>query len=145
MTRTYRHLYTFLVVAQKWLSDHPQESKFRYALRKVVKHAEKLWSAYQEQVEELDIEHAATGERDVILKDQHGQIAFTKDGLRARNKARKALFDSDVSIEPYFAKDVPELTDAEREAFTGFVLKDEASAPESENIWPGPEKVVTVP
>jgi hypothetical protein len=122
MTQTHRSLYTFLVVAQKWLADHPVEGKFRYALKRVVKQVEKIWTAYQEAVEELDIEHAATGERDVILKDQHGQIAFTKDGLRARNKARKALFDSDVTIEPYWAKDVPELTDAEREAFTGFVL-----------------------
>jgi len=75
----------------------------------------------------------------VILKDQHGQIAFTKDGLRARNKARKALFDSEVTIEPYYAKDVPELTDAEREAFIGFVLREDASiSQESE-----PKELVT--
>jgi hypothetical protein len=128
MTRKYKEIYTFLVTAQKWLTDHPQESKFRYALRKVLKVAEKQWSVYTEQVEDLDIEHAATGDKDVILKDQHGQIAFTKDGLRARNKARKALFDSEVQIAAYYAKDAPELTDAEREAFTGFVLKDDAPA-----------------
>ena len=141
MSKKYKDVYTFLVVAQKWLTDHPQESKFRYALRKVVKQAEKTWSAYQEAVEELDIEHAATGDKDVILKDQHGQIAFTKDGLRARNKARKALFDSEVTIEPYYAKDVPELTDAERDAFTGFVLKEHIRLSEREPATPDPKEL----
>jgi len=138
--RSNRQLYTFLVIGQKWLTDHPQESKFRYALRRMVKRVEAVWTTYTEAVEELDIEHAATGDKDVILKDQHGQIAFTRDGLRARNKARKALFDSEVQIEPYYAKDVPELTDAEREAFTGFVLKDDA--PDRTTDEPAPKELV---
>jgi hypothetical protein len=141
MTRSHRAIYTFLVIGQKWLTDHPQESKFRYAMRRMVKRVEAVWTVYTESVEELDIEHAATGERDVILKDQHGQIAFTRDGLRARNKARKALFDSEVQVEPYYAKDVPpELTDAEREAFTGFVLKDDAES--VVNGEPAPKELV---
>jgi hypothetical protein len=122
---TYRDLVAFLNAAQPWLVAHPEDRKFRYALRKMVKQAERLWASYTEQSEDLDIEHCAVDKDGVIRKDERGQVAFTKEGLRKRNAARKALFEADAGVVPFLATDVPaELTEAEREAFAGFVLPD---------------------
>lgn len=123
--KTYRDLIAFLSAAQPWLAAHPEDRKFRYALRKVTKQAEKLWATYTEQTEDLDIEHCAVGKDGVILKDERGQFSFTKDGLRKRNAARKALFESAAGVVAFLATDVPaDLSEAEREAFAGFVLPD---------------------
>ncbi len=131
MAKTYRDLVAFLNAAQPWLVAHPEDRKFRYALKKTVKQAERLWATYTEQAEDLDIEHAAVGKDGVLLRDERGALQFTKDGIRARNKARKLLFDAEVAVVPFLATDVPaELTEPEREAFAGFVLPDAAEEPE---------------
>jgi hypothetical protein len=129
--KTYRDLVAFLNAAQPWLLAHPEDRKFRYALKKVTKQGEKLWATYTEQAEDLDIEHCATGKDGVIVKDERGQVAFTKEGLRKRNAARKALFETDAGVVPFLAAEVPpELTESEREAFAGFVLPDEREVEE---------------
>ena len=124
-TYTYRQIVTFLNAANPWLVAHQEQTRFRYALRKVVKQCETLWETWTEAAEDIDIEHAAVGKDDVILRDERGAIAFTKDGLRKRNAARRVLFDSEVKLEPFMAKDVPPLTDVERDAFTGFILPEQ--------------------
>ncbi len=129
--KTARDLVVFLNAAQPWLLAHPEDRKFRYALRKVTKQAERLWGTYTESAEDLDIEHAAVGKDGVLLRDERGALQFTKDGIRARNKARKLLFESEVAVVPFLAADVPaELTEPEREAFAGFVLPDAIEEPE---------------
>ncbi len=122
---TYRRIMLFLNVANPYLQAHQEQTRFRYALRKVQKTCERLWETWTEAAEDIDIEHAATGKDDVILRDERGAIAFTKDGLRKRNAARRALFDSEVSVDAFMAKDVPPLTDVERDAFTGFILPEQ--------------------
>lgn len=127
MAKTNRDLVAFLNAAQPWLVAHPEDRKFRYALKKVTKQAERLWATYTEQAEDLDIEHCATGKDGVILKDDRGQLSFTKEGLRKRNAARKTLFEADAGVVAFLAAEVPaELTESEREAFAGFVLPDVA-------------------
>lgn len=132
MTTTYRDLFQFLNLASVWLAAHPAESKFRYALRKVVKQGERFSGEYQERLEEITIEHCATDPKTQVilkqvLKDARGNervdYEFTKEGLKKRNEARKALFESAIEVNPFVATDVPpDLTEDEREAFAGFVL-----------------------
>lgn len=123
--KTYREIVTFINAAVPWLEKHPAQSKFHYAVEKVLKTCRKLWADYTEQLEELDIDHCAVGKDDVILKDQRGELQFTKDGLRKRNAARKELFESSVVVAA-FVKDPPDdLAPFEREAFEGFVLAEQ--------------------
>lgn len=136
MQKSYQEIFTFIAIANAWMQEHPAESKFRYALNRVLKRAAKMQADYQEAVEEINIDNCSVDEKGIILRetpagpDRAGEYRFTKDGLKARNKARTALFRSTVEIEAHLAKaeDIPELTLEERDYFTGFVLREEASA-----------------
>jgi hypothetical protein len=121
MTTT-RDVLAFLAAAQPWLEKHPQESKFRYAVKKVVKACTVLKDHYFEAAEDLDIEHCL--EKDgAIQKDARGALDFSKDGLRKRNAARRALFEAPVEVTPFLGREPPDdLTEAEKDAFAGFVL-----------------------
>jgi hypothetical protein len=124
--KTYQDVFTFRQVASTWLSAHKDESKFAYALRKVVKQCQPLVVAYQEHLEDLDIEYCSTGDKDVILTDDKGGMVYTKENLRKRNAARRALFMTLVEVTPYLAASVPEdLSEAEREVLAGFVLPEQ--------------------
>lgn len=123
MSLTMREIVTFLNTAGPWLKENQKDSKLRYGIKKVLKQCQALYASYLEQLEDLDIEHCSVGKDDVILKDERGQLVFTKDGLRKRNAARKQLFEAPVTVTPHLVQVVPEgLTEAEREAFQGFVL-----------------------
>ena len=134
MQKTYREIIAFISVASSWLEHNPKESKFRYAVKKVVKQCSTLKDRYFEQAEDLDIEHCV--EKDgVISKDANGGINFSKDGLRNRNKARRALFETSVEVMPFLSKDSPDdLTEAERDAFAGFVIAETSSGISDGNV-----------
>lgn len=124
--KTYQQVHQFFAVANAWLTSPRgvKDSKFRYAVRKVFKAADALVARYQEELEELGIEHCLTDEKQAILRDDHGGFKFTKDGQRKYLAGRRKLFESSVEIAPHIVVgNVPDnLTDVEREAFAGFVL-----------------------
>lgn len=124
MQKSYGEMNQFIGAANAWLERNPNESKFSYAIKKVVKSCLKLLGEYQEQVEEISITHCAVDKDGVILRDERGGFRYTKDELKKRNKKVNDLFKSAVEIEPYFATEIPKLTEEEREVFLGFVLKE---------------------
>lgn len=126
---TYQDVLEFAHAANSWLSSHKDDQKFTYALRKLLKRAKPLIEAYQEQVEDLNIEHAAVNDKGIIQREPNGACAYTKEALHTRNKAIRALVRTDVTLEPHLVDPPAELTEAERSAFAGFVL-----APEIEEI-----------
>lgn len=142
--RTHAEVFTFTNAAQRWLVDHAKElkageTKFSYALRKVLKACSRIVEAYQEKIEELNIDHCETDDNDVIIKsgpkEDNGYV-FTKDGRRKRDAARKKLFETSVAVEPHVVQDVPDdLTYEQREAFAGFILPE---MPEEEVAGPKP-------
>lgn len=119
---------------------NPSKSKFTYALERMEKKASKAHEAFAEKMSDLNIEHAATDKDGTLLTDGNGTFRFTKDGLRARNTAHKALLVAEVEIEPYYATEPPKeaLTEVEKEVCAGFVIEenvardgdDEQQAPE---------------
>jgi hypothetical protein len=112
----------FYQAAQAYLSTKRDESKFTYAVRKVLKRAKPIVEAYHEQLEDWNIEHAAENPDGTIKREANGACAFKKEDLAKRNVKIRALARTVVTIEPHFM-DAPEsLTEAERVAFTGFVL-----------------------
>lgn len=127
-----------------WLALHPEESKFSYAIKRVVDQITALDKIKVVEFENIDIDNCATDANGVILRNPDGSLAFTKDGLKACNAARSALLDSEVEIEPYYATEVPELLEGEREIFAGFVIKPEEDAPitDSANTSPSTQDAV---
>lgn len=110
-----------------WLELHPKESKFAYAIKRVMSQLQSLDPGMQTKLENIDIDNCATDKDGVILRDLNGTLSFTKSGLKARNTARAELLAAeDVEIQPYYATQIPEgLTDDELKLFSGFVIKPE--------------------
>lgn len=132
MLKSYQEIFTFSNTANAWLAQNPTEdSRFAYALRKVLKRATSIATDYQEKVEDINIEHCATDDKGIILREPstdprktEGEFRFSKEGLLERNRKRNELFKRSVEIEPHFATEIPTLSIDEQEVFLGFVLKE---------------------
>lgn len=125
MKITVTQLIEFLNVAGPWQEANKKaEGKFSYAMKKVVKAGQKLYGEHAERIDDVDIEHCL--EKDgAILREANGQLAYSKQGLRDRNKARKSLLMREIDAPTFLAPvaSIPaDLSDDEREAFEGFVL-----------------------
>lgn len=136
--KSYRDVFVFLSTASSYSEAHKDDQRkddktFNRALQRGVKRAAKFQEKYKEEVEDLDIKHCATDPPDdpqgVVKTDAKGNLAFTKDGLRARNKDRDELFErKDIDFEPVLSTVMPgHLTPAERRAFAGFILPEEVA------------------
>jgi hypothetical protein len=125
---TYEAAITFLNVSDLWLkqAEVNAKTKLGYAIQRVRPRAEKLYNEYRSQVEDIGIDHCVTDDKNVILKDERGDLRFTKEGAKARNKALRELPENEVEIDPYFATSLDGigLTVAQELAFEGFVLKE---------------------
>jgi|ERR1043165_74288 hypothetical protein len=132
MKTTYEKLFIFANTAQRWLASGKgrTETKLGYALKRMDSQVKALHEKHQAALQDINIDCCAVDAAGVILNDEYGRLRFTKDGLRERNKKQEELSQSEIEIEPCFATQTPDdLSDAEREAFAGFVLKvDEAAA-----------------
>lgn len=113
-----------------WLERHPKESKFHYAIKRVLSQIGKINAEMQIKFEDIDIDNAATDANQLILRNPDGSLAYTAEGLKARNKARRELLDrEDLEIESHFCPKLPaDLNEAEIEIFTGFVIKESEPA-----------------
>jgi len=141
MQTTYERVLTFDGAAK---GRAGQKTKLSYAIERVMKSYAKqmgdLYVAYQDKLTDLNIEHCSVDERGNIIEP----MVYTKEAQRARLKgqreALRALMEAAVEVEPYTASSLPEdLTDAEREAFAGFVL------PESTGEEPTGEEFIVQP
>ena len=127
-TVSYRDLAEFMAHAQKRVASRDKdnaETKFDYALRKVLKSCERLWTDYLETRGDIDIEHCAVDDSGVIKRDAQGGLCFTKDGMKARATALRKLFDQTVDVPTHIAEAPKGLTEEERDIFAGFVLAGE--------------------
>src|SRR5947209_18516731 len=84
--KTYQDVNEFYQAAQRYLQEHPEDNKLRYALNRTMKSAGRVLADYQDKVEEINIEHclAANEGKGEILRDDRGQYKFTKDGMLKR-------------------------------------------------------------
>lgn len=126
MTLTYRSLSEFVNAANAWLANHHAgHDKFVYALKKLAKQGREAFRSYEEQVEDLDVTHAAVDARGVILRGEKGELQYTPEGLKTLMAAKRALTNSAVEFKPYYVDEasVPELDEAYQAAFAGIVLR----------------------
>ena len=59
-----------------------QETKTAKKLLKIYEKVKKHHEDYQAKVEELRLDNAAVGEKDVLLLDDKGSYKFTKEGIK---------------------------------------------------------------
>lgn len=108
-----------------WLQNHPDDTKFKYALERVSESALKANAEMERKIEDLQIDHQATGEHGVLLYNPDKSRAYTAAGEKALRDAKAALMESEVHIEPHYCSELPELPEGAREILAGFVIKPE--------------------
>lgn len=146
MKVTTEQVIEFAQTAQAWIAKHEPESvvtqdyktKFGYALHRVLTQAQKVIQEYRDEVEDLDIAHCLTDDKDVIVRDERNQLKYTKEAMKLRVAAIRRLLTREVEIKPHISPSVPDgpdgLTFAEKDKFTGFVLREEEAETEESTV-----------
>jgi hypothetical protein len=130
MQKTYEKVFEFMGETGAWISQNPELTKFKYGLEREMKLLKNVKENFEIEANDISIDNAATDDKGVLLTDANGAFKFTKEGLKARNKQHRELLSKSVEIEPYYVSEIPdELTDEQRQAFTGFVIRETPETP----------------
>lgn len=76
----------------------PAGTKLEHARNQTLKNAGPFIEAYNDKLEDLNIDYCSTDERGNILRDARGQYIFTKDNQRALSKELKKFMDAPLLI-----------------------------------------------
>jgi ElaB/YqjD/DUF883 family membrane-anchored ribosome-binding protein len=68
-------------------------SKKEAKLKKIAEKIKVLFDSYNEQREDIRLDHAYTSENGVLELNEKGEYKFTKEGIKAMSKDMKALLD----------------------------------------------------
>ncbi len=103
----------------------PAGTKLEYARNQTLKNASTFIEAYNDKLEDLNIDYCSTDEKGNIVRDSRGQYIFTKDNQRALSKELKKFMDSQM-ITPFeivSTSDKKGLSDSQVEYLTavGFI------------------------
>lgn len=127
---SYFQVRLFRLNAENYLKVSSVETKFKYALEKMLERTVAIEKKWIERVSDIEIDNAATGENDVVLftVDERGNrtYSFTKEGLRKKDKTIESEFNAEESneIEPFYIEQIPEeISEGLRTIFTPFVIK----------------------
>lgn len=131
MKTTFRALREFNIASNNLIRREPKvmDTKFGYAIKRVSKGFEKYFNEYNLELESLGIDHALVDkDTKALLLSEKGSprpYQYDKKGLtdliKAEYKLSSEWNDKEVEVEPFIAKEVPTLTDDEKEAFAGLV------------------------
>lgn len=133
MKTTFEKLSLFNEFASKYLQEN-KDDKLTYAIKKVGKSIEKIFQKegdlIREQEEDARIDNCSVDEKGNILRDEKGQLVYTKDALKKLHgdirKIHREVIQSretaEYEIETYVATVIPELTTEQQEAFSGIVI-----------------------
>ena len=122
MRKTYLELFELNQFAGSWLKKNEGESKMSYAIKKIGKRLKTIFEYYNEKINEIGINNCSVDDKQNIIKDEKGELVFTKENLIKKNKESKALLSTEVEIEPYICTEIPELTEEEKEVFEGILI-----------------------
>lgn len=127
MKTSYKRSQEFVVIANKYLKDFPQETKLKYAIAKVGERLLTLNKEYNEALEDLELEFANVDANGSVLYkvvDGKRQYDFTAENIKKLRAAHKLLIEDErFEFKPHFAPEVPEsFPEDYRPYFEGFVL-----------------------
>ena len=77
-----------------------QETKTQKKLFKIYEKVKTHHEDYQAKVEELRLDNAAVGEKDVLLLDEKGSYKFTKEGIKKLTEQVKELNNKEFDFTP---------------------------------------------
>ena len=77
-----------------------QETKTQKKLFKIYEKVKTHHEDYQAKVEELRLDNAAVGEKDVLLLDEKGSYKFTKEGIKNLTKQVEELGNKEFDFKP---------------------------------------------
>lgn len=77
-----------------------QESKTQKKLFRLYEKVKTHHEDYQAKIEELRLDNAAVGEKDVLLLDEKGSYKFTKEGIKKLTEQVKALGEKEFEFKP---------------------------------------------
>ncbi|MDZ7648484.1 MAG: hypothetical protein U5K54_15550 [Cytophagales bacterium] len=72
----------------------PAGTKLEHAKNQTLKNASSFIEAYNDKLEDLNIDYCSTDEKGNIVRDTRGQYIFTKDNQRALSKELRKFMDS---------------------------------------------------
>lgn len=130
MKKNFEQMVTFRLYAGAYLKNlNGEKTKLSYAIEKVDKKLQNYFDEYNEAVNDVRIDNAATDDNGVLLTDEKGNFRFTKEGLKAKNKADKRLSEEwgekKFNVDAYFTTEIPEdLSEEMQSAFAGFVIEE---------------------
>lgn len=73
-------------------------SKKEAKLKKIAEKIKKLFEEYNEQREDIRLDHAFTDKNGVLEMNEKGEYKFTKDSIKAMSKDMKALLDKEFDF-----------------------------------------------
>lgn len=104
------------------------KTKFGYACSKIIKSYSDIFNEYQDEMTTLNIQNALTDDKTKeILTDDKGNYKYSIEGKLALNAQYKEKLKSwkakEFEITPFYVDELPELTDMQKELFTGIFIK----------------------
>lgn len=152
MKATYQDISLFNRVAQMWLEVNPADTKFRYALTRMLNsrngRISKLLESYNNELEDINVSHAAVfsegDKKSVFIREANGNYSFTKEGSKEWNRLARELWHKEVEVEPYLVapKDTPKLKEmvlreGQRNPVTGVLEEQRLSADAQRTAFEG--------
>ena len=138
--RTYKELQKFDGISTKYMVANgyyvfAEDGKGSYTekeptklvtnIKNVIKQITKHFEEFNELAEEQRIDNCSVDEKTkIILREPDRSYKFTKEGLKALNKAFKELENTKVEIHIRITEGEWELSDDEKEVFSGLVIPD---------------------
>lgn len=93
---TNREAYLFITTLMSL--DATPGTKLEHAKLQTLKNARTFIEAYNDKLEDINIEYCSTDEKGNIIRDPRGLYVFTKDKQRALSKEVKKFLEADALI-----------------------------------------------
>lgn len=124
INKTNKEIITFINFAHAYLNANEGESKFKYAVGRMLKRCMTAHEKTQEQIEDINIDNCSEDDRGNIMRDERNQYVFTKPAMKARIGAQRELMRKSVQLEAYISTEpsVSPLSPDEFEICEGFVI-----------------------
>jgi hypothetical protein len=122
MRVTWRALGAFTNAVGVYLAQHPGDTKFAYAAKRVQDQVAKCSEQLQGRMTDIEIDLCVVDEKDVIQRDEKGNLQFTRAGLKERNQRQLELLDEEFEIEPHITATPGDLTGEQYSLFSGLLI-----------------------
>ena len=127
MQSTFLEYFNFVAAANNFLSQHPEESKLKYALEKVGKLNKNINDDYMEACDDERANHCLKNEKGHFILDELGRKCWDAASDKAYRNAVKSLGNKEIEVKTWaYDLSQDEFTDEEAKAiFEKFLVADE--------------------